>query len=46
MILVVDGSYSMKGERNVWARALALTMLNVARREKRDFAFVEFSRRD
>jgi uncharacterized protein with von Willebrand factor type A (vWA) domain len=43
MILVVDGSGSMSGERNIWARALALTMLNVARREKRDFAFVEFS---
>lgn len=43
MVLVVDGSYSMKGERNVWSRALALTMLNVARREKRDFALVEFA---
>lgn len=43
VVLVVDGSSSMSGERTIWARAVALTLLNVCRREKRDFAFVEFS---
>jgi uncharacterized protein with von Willebrand factor type A (vWA) domain len=43
MILVVDESGSMSGERIVWAKALALAILNIARREKRDFAYVGFS---
>lgn len=43
VVLVVDGSSSMSGDRTIWARAVALTLLNVCRREKRDFAFVEFS---
>jgi uncharacterized protein with von Willebrand factor type A (vWA) domain len=43
VVLVVDGSYSMKGDRMVWSRAVALTLLNLCRREKRDFAFVEFA---
>lgn len=43
IVLVVDGSSSMSGDRTVWARAVALTLLNISRREKRDFAFVEFS---
>jgi uncharacterized protein with von Willebrand factor type A (vWA) domain len=44
--LVLDGSYSMaqgSPTRNVWGRALAMTLLNTARREKRDFFLVEFS---
>jgi uncharacterized protein with von Willebrand factor type A (vWA) domain len=46
MGLAVDGSYSMKDgspSRVTWSRALALTLLNQARREKRDFFMVEFS---
>jgi uncharacterized protein with von Willebrand factor type A (vWA) domain len=46
MGLAVDGSYSMKQgspSRSTWARALALTLLNQARREKRDFFMVEFA---
>jgi uncharacterized protein with von Willebrand factor type A (vWA) domain len=46
MGLVVDGSYSMADgspSRSTWARAMALTLLNTARREKRDFFMVEFS---
>lgn len=40
---VIDGSSSMNGERNMWARALCLTGLNIARREKRDCFVVEFA---
>lgn len=40
---VLDGSSSMSGERNMWARAVCLTGLSIARREKRDCFVVEFS---
>jgi uncharacterized protein with von Willebrand factor type A (vWA) domain len=42
-IVVLDGSSSMKGTRNVWARAVAMCLLHIARLEKRDFGCVEFS---
>jgi uncharacterized protein with von Willebrand factor type A (vWA) domain len=42
IILVGDESGSMNGERNVWLKALALCLLNIARREDRDFAYVGF----
>lgn len=41
--LVVDESGSMSGERNIWAKALAMCLLNICRREKRDFAYIGFS---
>jgi uncharacterized protein with von Willebrand factor type A (vWA) domain len=41
--LCVDESGSMSGERNVWAKALALCLLNICRREKRDFVYIGFS---
>jgi uncharacterized protein with von Willebrand factor type A (vWA) domain len=43
IVLVVDESGSMSGERNIWAKAIALCLLNISRREKRDFAYVGFS---
>jgi uncharacterized protein with von Willebrand factor type A (vWA) domain len=43
IVMVVDGSGSMSGERNIWARAVAMCLLHIARLEKRDFAMVEFS---
>lgn len=43
IVLVVDESMSMSGERNVWAKAFAMCLLNIARREKRDFAYVGFA---
>jgi uncharacterized protein with von Willebrand factor type A (vWA) domain len=43
IVVVVDGSYSMNGERNIWARAVAMCLLHIARLEKRDFACVEFA---
>lgn len=38
IILMLDASGSMAGERQEWASALALALLSVARREKRAFA--------
>jgi uncharacterized protein with von Willebrand factor type A (vWA) domain len=43
IICVVDGSLSMDGERNIWARAIAMCLLHIARLEKRDFCCVEFA---
>lgn len=43
VVLVCDESASMSGERNVWAKALALCLLNITRREGRDFAYVAFA---
>lgn len=43
LVCVMDGSGSMSGQKNVWARALALALLHICRREKRDFHAVEFS---
>lgn len=43
IISVADESGSMSGERNIWAKAMSLCLLNIARREKRDFAYVGFS---
>lgn len=43
ILMVLDGSGSMRGERNIWARATALCLLHIARAEKRDFGLIEFS---
>lgn len=42
IVLVGDESGSMSGDRNVWLKALACCLLNICRREKRDFAYVGF----
>jgi uncharacterized protein with von Willebrand factor type A (vWA) domain len=42
-VMVMDGSGSMHGERNVFARAIAMCLLHICRLEKRDFALIEFS---
>lgn len=43
IIIVLDGSGSMGGQRNIWARAISMCLLHIARLEKRDFACIEFS---
>ncbi len=43
ILIVLDGSGSMQGERNIWSRAVAMCLLHISRLEKRDFALVEFS---
>src|SRR5579883_3089677 len=46
MIVCVDGSSSMAGEKEVWAKAVALTLLEIARRQRRLFRFVCFAAAD
>jgi len=43
IVIVLDGSGSMQGVPNIWARAISMCVLNIARTEKRDFACIEFS---
>jgi uncharacterized protein with von Willebrand factor type A (vWA) domain len=43
IVFVGDSSGSMTGESNIWMRAVAMCLLHIARTERRDFAFVEFS---
>ncbi len=43
MIVLIDGSGSMSGERDVWAKALALSLFEMARRQRRKFVAVSFS---
>lgn len=43
VVVLVDGSSSMSGDRNAWARATALALVNIAHKERRDAAVVEFS---
>lgn len=43
IIVCLDGSGSMGGQNNIWARALSMALMSVAHREKRDAAVVEFS---
>jgi uncharacterized protein with von Willebrand factor type A (vWA) domain len=42
IICMVDNSYSMHGEREVWAKAVALSLLEIAKREHRDFYGIHF----
>lgn len=43
VVIVIDGSGSMSGMNNEWARSVALALITIARREKRDAMAVEFS---
>ena len=45
IIVCLDGSGSMGGMPNIWARALAISFIAIAKKEKRDAAAVEFSSR-
>ena len=46
LIVCLDGSSSMQGDKEVWAKALTLTLLEVARRERRRFRAICFSSAD
>ena len=46
MIVCLDGSSSMAGEKEIWSKAVALTLLEIARRQRRLFRFVCFSSAD
>jgi uncharacterized protein with von Willebrand factor type A (vWA) domain len=43
MIVCLDGSSSMAGEKEVWSKAVALTLLEIARRQRRLFRFLCFA---
>jgi uncharacterized protein with von Willebrand factor type A (vWA) domain len=43
IIVCLDGSGSMGGMPNIWARSLAISFIAIAKKEKRDAAAVEFS---
>ncbi len=43
VIVCLDGSSSMLGDKEIWAKALTLTLLEIARRERRLFRAICFS---
>jgi uncharacterized protein with von Willebrand factor type A (vWA) domain len=45
IILLEDGSSSMAGEREMWAKAVMLCLLHLARQQKREFHLVHFGSR-
>jgi uncharacterized protein with von Willebrand factor type A (vWA) domain len=42
IVVCLDESGSMDGDRNVWAKALSLGLLAIAARDKREFAVIRF----
>ena len=46
MIVCLDGSSSMAGEKELWSKAVTLTLLDIARRQRRLFRFICFSSKD
>jgi uncharacterized protein with von Willebrand factor type A (vWA) domain len=46
MVVCLDGSSSMAGDKELWAKAVALTLLEIARRQRRLFRFLCFSSAD
>lgn len=43
LVVCIDASGSMRGPRELWAKAIALTFLEIARRERRAFRAIVFS---
>ncbi|MGH7964501.1 MAG: vWA domain-containing protein, partial [Candidatus Binatia bacterium] len=46
VVVCLDGSSSMMGDKEVWAKALTLTLLEIARRQRRLFRSICFSSAD
>lgn len=44
IVVCVDNSGSMAGDRELWSKAVALALLEIAKRQKRSFALLHFSR--
>jgi len=42
IVVCIDNSGSMAGDREVWSKAVALAMLDIARKENRSFAVLHF----
>jgi uncharacterized protein with von Willebrand factor type A (vWA) domain len=43
IVVLIDDSGSMRGSREVWAKGIALALLDLARREERPFAYGTFA---
>lgn len=43
MVVCVDGSSSMQGSKELWAKAVALTLMDIARRERRRCLAIVFA---
>lgn len=46
MIVCLDGSSSMAGEKEIWSKALSLTLLDIAQKQRRAFRSICFSSAD
>ncbi len=42
LVVCIDGSYSMEGEKELWSKAVTLAMLDIATRQKRNFRAIHF----
>lgn len=43
LIVCVDGSSSMQGDKEIWAKAVCLSLLEIAKRQRRKFVVIVFS---
>jgi len=46
IVVCIDNSGSMKGEREIWSKATMLGLLTIAQKQKRSFAVIQFGSRD
>ncbi len=46
VVVCLDGSSSMSGEKELWSKAVTLTLLELTRRQRRPFRSICFSSRD
>ena len=46
MVVCLDGSSSMAGDKEIWSKAVTLTLLEIARRQRRLFRSICFSSED
>ena len=46
MIVCIDGSSSMAGDKEIWAKAVSLTLLDIAQRQRRLFRSICFAAAD
>ena len=46
LVVCVDGSSSMAGDKEIWAKAVALTLLQIAQRQRRRFRSICFAAAD
>jgi uncharacterized protein with von Willebrand factor type A (vWA) domain len=46
LVVCIDGSSSMAGDKEIWAKAVALTLLQIAQRQRRRFRSICFAAAD